>query len=240
MTQPKILVLDIETAPGEAYIWSLYDNGPIPLERLKRPGRILCWAAKFVGESEVYQRDERDGRAIMLVGLRELLVEAEAVVTYNGTRFDLPRINGELVERRLRPVPRPTHIDLYKTVKGLGLMSGKLAYVSELLDIGAKTRTGGFGLWRKIIEENDKRAWATMLRYNAQDVRLTERLYKRLRPYIAGHPRLRASGDRPECEVCGSARLQSRGYRYTRMYKIHRYQCTSCGHWPEGKREKIK
>lgn len=238
--KPKILVLDIETAPGLAYVWSLYDNGPIPLERLKEPGRILCWAAKYVGQSKMYQRDERDGRVGMLGDLRLLLLEADAVVTYNGERFDLPRVNGEFVANGLRPVPRLTHIDLYKTIKGLGLMSGKLAFVAEYLNIGAKVKTGGFGLWRKIVEENDKAAWSTMLRYNAGDVRLTERLYRRLAPYISGHPRLRPSGDRPDCEVCGSSRLQSRGFRYTRMYKIHRYQCTACGHWPEGKREKIK
>lgn len=240
MTKPKILVVDIETAPGTAYVWSLYDNGPIPLERLKEPGRVLCWAAKYVGKPEIIQRDERIGRRYMLAHLRTCLAEAEAIVTYNGERFDLPRINGEFVANGIKPIPRLTHIDLYKTIKGLGMMSGKLAFVAEYLNIGAKVKTGGFALWRKIIETGDEKAWSRLLRYNAGDVRLTERLYRKLAPYIAGHPRLRSSGDRPDCEVCGSSRLQSRGYRYTRMYKIHRYQCQSCGHWPEGKREKIK
>jgi hypothetical protein len=238
--KPKILVLDIETAPALAYIWSLYDNGPIPLDRLKSPSRILCWAAKYVGERTEHQGDERGGRKAMLATLRDLLADAEAVVTYNGSRFDLPRINGELVANRLKPVPKPTHIDLYQTVKGLGMMSGKLQYVAEYLDIGAKLKHAGFSMWRAICERNDVKAWDRMLRYNMQDVRLTERLYKRLAPYIHNHPRLRPSGSRPTCEACGSTRLQSRGYRYTRMYKIHRYQCQSCGHWPEGKREKVK
>jgi hypothetical protein len=240
MTKPKILVLDIETAPGSAYIWSLYDDGPIPLERLIRPGRILCWTAKYVGESHVFQADERGGREAMLAELARLLATADAVVTYNGNRFDLRKIRGELLAARLRPFPKLTSIDLYQTIKEMGLFSSKLEYVSQYTEIGKKLRHEGFGLWRKIVEYNDSKAWTKMLRYNKRDVLLTERLYKRLAPYIATHPRLRPAKDRPDCDVCGSSRLQSRGHRYTRLFKIERFQCTACGHWPEGKRTRIK
>ena len=238
---PRILVVDIETAPGRAYIWSLFDNGPIPLERLIEPGRILCWGAKWVGNPTICQMDERDGRKDMLSGLRLMLIEADAVVSYNGVRFDFPRVNGELLAEGLEPVPPLTHIDLYQTTRKMGYMSNKLQFVAMVLKIGQKLKHAGFGLWKSIVETGNADSWDKMLRYNAQDVRLTDRAYKKMRAHIPNHPRLFPNRNHNEtCHKCGSTRLQSRGHRYTRMFKIERFQCLGCGSWPEGKRSKIR
>lgn len=237
MNKPKILVLDIETAPGLAYVWNARDEY-LPAERLIRPGRMLCWSAKYVGGKYVFGLDERDGRETMLEMLRTELVAADAVVTYNGDKFDLPKINGQLLQAGLKPIPSVTSIDLYKTVKKMGLMYNRLEYVSELLKIGSKIKHEGFALWRK-IEEGDAAAWGRMVRYNQQDVRLTERLYKKLRPFIANHPYLGpGSGGITGCPCCGSTKVQHRGTRRTRASIIERLQCIACGHWFPGKRRK--
>jgi hypothetical protein len=232
--KPKILLLDIETAPGTAYIWSLFDEN-IPLERLITPSRILCWAAKWHG-GEWHQADERDNRLAMLKSLHALLSEADAVVTYNGDRFDLPKINGEFMVAGLPPVPPTPSIDLYSTVKRLGYQSGKLLFVAQHLGIGQKVATGGFKLWADVMA-GDEKAWAKMLRYNKQDVALLEKLYTKIRPYIKSHPALHAGGGTC-CPVCGGTKVQRRGVRRTKAFTIERLHCQGCGSWCDGRRSK--
>ena len=38
---------------------------------------------------------------------------------------------------------------------------------------------------------------------------------------------------------CGSNRMQSRGHRRTKTFKIQRLQCRDCGSWQSGKRTKV-
>lgn len=237
--KPRVLVLDIETGPGIAYFWNLYDDF-IPLERLIQPGRMLCYAAKFEGDSTIHLGAEwnEGGRVQMLRRLTDLLNEADAVVTFNGDKFDLNKIRGEVIAAGVEPYAPVTSIDLYRTVRKLGFASGKLEYVGPFLKIGAKKKNSGFSLWRDVMN-GDAKAQGKMTTYNIGDIRLTERLYKKLRPYLQTHPKLR---DQPHtCPNCGSHKMQKRGYRYTRTMKIERLQCQSvkCRAWSTGKRSKL-
>lgn len=238
--QPRILVLDIETGPGKAFFWNLFDTY-IPLERVIEPGRMLCFAAKFVGEKEVYFGSEwTDGRIQMLQRLTALINEADAVVTFNGDKFDFRKIRGEVIAAGLPPFAPPTSIDLYKTVRGLGYTSGKMDYVAQFLKLGSKTKHAGFALWRDVLA-GCKKAQRKMTKYNIQDIKLTERLYKKLRPYIANHPTLRDNEGKVKCPVCGGTHHQHRGYRYTMYFKTARLECQNkkCGKWFQGKRTKV-
>lgn len=232
--KPKILLLDIETAPATAYVWRLFDEN-IGLEQLITPSRMLCWAAKWYGGGW-HIADERGNRLAMLKSLHALLSEADAVVTYNGDRFDLPKINGEFVAAGLDPVPPIPSIDLYKTAKQLGYQSNKLLFVAKHLSIGQKVETGGFKLWADVMA-GDEKAWAKMLRYNKQDVALLEKLYTKLRPYIKSHPALHGNGG-VNCPVCGSPKVQRRGNRRTKAFTIERLHCQGCGSWFDGRRSK--
>lgn len=233
MAKPKILLLDIETAPATAYVWKLFDEN-VGLEQLISPSRMLCWGAKWY-RGEYFAADERGDRVAMLSKLHGLLSEADAVVTFNGDKFDLPKINGEFVASGLRPVPPIPSIDLRRTTKQLGYISGKLQFVSEHLGIGSKIDTGGFELWAKVLA-GDERAWGKMLRYNKQDVVLLEKLYARLLPYIKTHPKLHVGRER--CPACGSVKVQRRGVRRTKAFLIERLNCQGCGGWFDGSRSR--
>ncbi len=235
--KPKLLLCDVETRPHKGYFWKMFDEN-ISLDQLEEPSQIICFAAQWHGEKKVtFGAVWNGGRRKMLVKLRAMLEEADAVITFNGDHFDLPRINGELVEHRLPPLPPLTSIDLYKTVKKLGLASGKLAYVAPILKIGAKIKHEGFPLWKAVMK-GDRAARGRMKRYNIEDTRLLGGLYDVLAPYMTRHPRIR-DGVKGECLHCGSKHLQSRGKRYTVAFKIERLQCQECGKWTDGKRTKL-
>lgn len=233
----KILVIDMETKPALAYVWGLWDQN-IGLEQLVEPSAPICFSAKYVGDPTIhFHSDWTDGHEGMIKAAHELLSEADAVVTYNGDSFDLKKFRGEFLLEGLRPPPPITSIDLLKSVKKLGFQSNKLAYIGPLLRIGDKIKHEGFSLWSSVME-GDAKAQKRMERYCIGDIRLTEKLYLRLKPYIQNHPHLGDVGA-GACGSCGSHRLQSRGVRRTKAYVIQRLQCQDCGSWLDGARKKV-
>jgi hypothetical protein len=239
-SKPKILLLDIETIPGKAYIWNMWDDR-VPLERLIEPGRSVCAALKWHREKGItFVAEWNVGRKAMLQTVRDMMAEADAVVTFNGDKFDFQVLEGEFISEGIKPAPPITSIDLYKKVRGLRYMSGKMEYVLPYLDIGTKMKTGGFSLWRGVMA-GDPKAQARMELYNKQDTRKLGPLYERLKPYMKNHPHLR-EGKPQACPVCGDDHVQHRGYRRTRTMRVERLQCQSatCGAWFTGKQSKIK
>lgn len=234
---PRLLGLDIETAPAVAYVWGLHDQN-IGLEQLIQPSRVLCWSAKWFGERKVLYADERIGAKKMLTEIRSLLLEADAVVTYNGDSFDLQKLNGEFIFHQIAPAPQITSIDLYKTVRGLGYISGKLAFVGPHLKIGEKVKHEGFSLWAACMK-GDKEAWKRMEKYNRQDTAMLEDLYNALRPYIKNHPHLGPPRGRTSCPRCRSTRnVVAAKPRYTKNLIIQRLECTACGGWFDGPQQR--
>lgn len=232
----NILSLDIETKPAIVYTFQAYDVNISP-DQVIDPGGMLCFAAKWVGKPEMYFFSEwTHTREEMLAGLYELLNRADAVITYNGNRFDLPKIQGEFALAGMKPPGPVTSIDVLKAVKRLGFMINKLAFIGPLLGVGQKMKHEGFGLWRSVME-GDPKAQKRMQKYNVQDVVLLEQLYIRIKPFINDHPHL--GEDKGLCGSCGSLHLQARGFRRTKYFKIQRLQCQDCGSWSTGTRLKI-
>lgn len=232
----KILSIDIETKPAVVYTFQAYDTNISP-DQVIDPGGMLCFAAKWVGKREMFFASEwTHTREAMLEELRDLLGEADAVISYNGNRFDLPKIQGEFALAGLVPPAPVTSIDVLKAVKKLGFLINKLAFIGPLLGLGRKLKHEGFGLWRSVVE-GDSKAQDRMERYNKQDVLLLEKLYVRIKPYIVDHPHL--GDEKGLCGSCGSDHLQHRGWRRTKFFKTQRLQCQSCGSWSTGKRLKV-
>jgi uncharacterized protein YprB with RNaseH-like and TPR domain len=171
----------------------------------------------------------------MVEAAHKLFSEADAIITYNGDRFDIPKLQGEFLQAGLPPPPPVTSIDVYKAVKKLGLLSNKLAFVGPLLTGDEKLKHEGMELWTRVMAGCPK-AQRKMQRYCSQDVRLLERVYERVKPYIPNHPHMgRAKAH--ECGACGSKNMQSRGYRRTKASRIQNLQCQDCGSWQSGKKE---
>lgn len=235
--QPKILIVDIETKPALAYVWRAWDENISP-DQVVDPGGMLCFASKWYGEQDVdFFSCWTHSHGEMVRAIHERLSEADAVVSFNGDKFDLPKIQGEFILEGLAPTPPIVSIDAIKTVKKFGFLMNRLAFIGPLLKVGGKLKHEGFDLWAKTMA-GDSKARAKMEKYNIQDVLLLEKLYAKIKPFIRNHPNLsgQASG---ACGSCGSTHIQSRGVRRTKYFEIQRQQCQSCGSWFDGSRRKL-
>lgn len=229
----KILLLDIESAPTKVYIWDLFTRY-VPHSQIVEPGYTMCWAAQWLGEKKMhFSSVETDGVAGMVGKVWHLLNEADVVVHFNGSKYDIPKLNNEFLKQRLGPPSPFQEIDLYKTAKNrFKLLSNSMAYVAKVLGIKGKHHHKGMGLWTECMA-GDKAAWREMKKYNIQDVRMLTEIYDRLLPWIQPHPNrgLYVNAEKPVCPHCGSANLQSRGHYYTNTMKYKRHRCNDCWKW---------
>lgn len=233
----KLLVLDIEWRPTKAYVWQAWKQDITP-DKIIEHGGLLCVAAKWLGQKGVYFFSEwGDGKEGMLKGIHELMSEAEAVLTYNGDKYDIPKLMGEFALAGMAPPPPPTSIDLIKNVKKLGFFMNRLGFIGPLFGLGQKVDNGGFKLWVD-IEKGSVVAQNKMKRYNVRDVVLLEELYKRILPFIKNHPNFNDQKN-GACGACGSTDLHKRGFRRTKAFRIQRLQCQGCGSWSEGVKQKV-
>lgn len=226
----KLLTLDIEMAPNLAHVWGLWQNN-VSLVQLRESQEMLCWAAKWHNRREIIWR--RGSESLPL--LYDLLDETDALITYNGDRYDIPHINRELIEHGLgKPSPYAS-IDLLKVVRGnFKFPSNKLDYVAERLVGQRKLTHPGHQLWIDVMA-GDSKAWRLMERYNRRDVAITEKCYDRLLPWIKNHPSVPLhDGHVDGCPNCGSLRSERRGYMHTKVGRFQRFTCKSCKTWYRG------
>lgn len=236
----KILTLDIETKPCVVHRWQLYGNDTTALSQLIVPGGLMCAAYKWYGEDEIKfvvadeYLDMFGTWSRNVDHLWHALNAADAVITYNGKKFDIPRLNTAFIERQLTPPSPYAHIDLYQTVrKVFGFPSNKLDYVSGRLLDSHKVTHQGHDLWVACMNK-DPEAWSLMEEYNKHDVVLTEQLYDKLKPWIPNHPNVLLYDENPEikgCPTCGSGRIHRRGERQLATGVYNRYQCNDCFSW---------
>jgi len=172
----------------------------------------MCWAAKWHGEKEVlFDSVYKSAPRKMLTNIHKLMDEADAIVHYNGTKFDIPTLSQEFLQIGLKPPSPAKQIDILLTArKQFRFPSNKLDYVAQALGLGSKLEHKGMRLWRDCMDRKAD-AWKIMEKYNKQDVLPT----RTARPMTAGntraHPAAATSirpGDtrsRPPCATSGSS-----------------------------------
>lgn len=231
---PKILILDIETAPLKAFIFNLWKQN-ITIDKIISDWFCICWSAKWLMKPEIMWDCVNPNEAIneddsrILGHLRELLNEADIVVTHNGDRFDLPKINTRLLLNGFTAPTPYQSIDTCRIVKNqFSFASNKLDFLATKFNLPNKLETN-FELWVKCVE-GDEYALKEMVKYNQYDVELLENVYLRLRPWIKNHPNLGLYMEAMEkvCPNCGSTHLTLESHYYTNTNKYEVYRC-KCG-----------
>lgn len=238
----KLLLLDIETAPNVAHVWGLFKQN-IAISQLIDSSYVMCWSAKWLGEPEIFFDSVRkSGAKRMLKRIHALLTEADAVIHYNGARFDIPTLNKEFLLQGMSPPASYQQIDLLRTArKQFRFPSNKLDYVAKSLKLGEKTKHSGHDLWVRCLA-GQQEAWDQMEEYNKNDVVLLESVYFKLLPWISNHPNTALIDGTDACPNCGGQHtMKKRGFAFTGAGKYQRYQCNSCGSWHRSRTtEKIK
>jgi hypothetical protein len=238
---PKILVLDIETKLIPVLTFGIRDQYLDIKQIVDIPESargVHMVGVKWAGERGVTVLTEWEhGYEGMLRRTRDMLNEADGVVGFNHANFDMKKLDGQFALLGLDPPQPPTNIDIFKTARQMGFPSSKLDYIAQAFGIGKKVKHPGMEMWRDVLSGCPK-ARRRMTKYCAGDVRLTEEVYYRLRPYIKNHPRLRGrQGD--TCPNCGVGTLTSQGEKASRYFITQSLKCNHCAAWSQGKREKI-
>ena len=231
----KVLILDIETAPNKVYVWSLWKQN-VALNQIDEVGYTLCWAAKWLGERKtMFSAVWTDGKKEMLKKIYDLLSEADVVIHYNGTSFDIPILNQEFASEGWWPPAPFQQVDMYRVARGqFRLVSNKMDYVLKFCGLEGKVQHKGMPLWTGCMDGNaaDQR---TMRRYNEGDVTKLEGIYLFLKPWIKNHPNYGLYDDKGvfQCPNCGSTKLRKKGLRYTNVLTYQRWRCNDCGSWSQ-------
>tara|TARA_R100001594_G_scaffold53735_1_gene87272 strand:+ start:11121 stop:12080 length:960 start_codon:yes stop_codon:yes gene_type:complete len=242
----RILVFDIETAPILGAVWQLF-KANIGLNQIVRDWYVMSWAAKWVGENEVMYEDIReqfDGSAESLLSIADdseilesiwkLLDEADIVITQNGKRFDVKKLNARFLDAGMQPPSSYKHIDTLEIAKKhFAFTSNKLEYMTDRfckkykkLDHG---KYYGYNLWKQCQLGNID-AWEEMEEYNKYDVLSLEELAFILAPWSNALPNLDMYYDDNENHCfCGCTQWEPTGYAYTNLSKFTKFKCVDCG-----------
>lgn len=234
---PKILFIDIETAPLTSYTWSLFDV-TIPLNMIKKDWHLLSYSAKWLGSKKVFYKDQRNSKNIeddkhLLQEIWKLLDEADIVIGQNSKSFDIKKLNARFIMNGFKPPSSYKQIDTLRLAKKyFGFTSNKLEYLTKTLNKKHKKSThkkfNGFELWKECLLGN-KVAWKEMEHYNKLDVLSLEELYTKLIPWDSSiNFDLYHNGLYNQCK-CGSRNLKKYGFAFTNVGKFQRYQCVECG-----------
>ncbi len=188
--EAKILIFDIETS---LMVFTAFHTGMQYLGdvNIEKDFHVISWAAKWLGEEEVYSdvltptESKKGNDKRILKGLWKLLDEADIVIGHNSDKFDLKKVNTRFILNDL-PLPRPSKsIDTLKIArKTFSFSSNKLDYLCKLFGLPAKEgNEEGYTLWLKCLNGN-KQALKDMETYNRNDVVILENLYNILKSGI--------------------------------------------------------
>lgn len=237
--EPRILLWDIETSLELAAVFDLKYNEFIDPANLVTERYVICAAWKWLGAKQIHTTSVLDRPALfkkapsndqhVIRTLHNVLSQADVIVAHNGDQFDTKYVETRMLFHGLAPLPPITSIDTCTVAKQrFKFNSNKLDYLGAFLNVGRKKPTTN-GLWLRVLK-GDRSAIREMVEYNKGDVALLERVFTKLRPYIANHVNRQLFGQ-TGCPRCGSPKIQSRGTHRAISRVYQRWQCQACGGW---------
>jgi ssDNA-binding Zn-finger/Zn-ribbon topoisomerase 1 len=254
---PKVLVFDIETLP---IIGNFWDTGKqyISHENILEDFVVLSWSAKGLFESQtigdiltpeeiwrrnnsIFQEEPKNHHADERIVKRmwKLLDNADVVITQNGIKFDVRKLNARFLYYRLPP-PRPFHhIDTLKAAQtAFASSSHRLGYMTSWLGLTRKQDTN-YSLWKR-AQLGKQDALQEMYDYGINDTNILEEYYATIRAWIPNHPNFSVytnayvdlQDDEHACPVCQHVIHESKfkdTYRTPLGNEYDAGRCPHCG-----------
>lgn len=238
---PAILIYDIETTPSLSWVWGAYKQNIIAEQQRSY---LLSFAYTWLGSDSVWFHSLLDNPNFipdtpddlwLAERLAVLFDTADITVAHNGDRFDVRKANTYFLYNSLPPPsPYQTIDTLKETRREFAHIKNNLDYLVKTHGLGTKHNHVGIDLWFGCMA-GDPDSWATMERYNVQDVMLLEDWYLTIRPWIGrpgkkAHPNLGFwDKDNRCCTNCGSTKLTPRGTHRTQVSEFQTFACLHCG-----------
>lgn len=229
------LYFDIETSPNVVLSFRVGRDISIDHDNIIRERSIICICYKWEHDPRVYSFtwDPKQNDKQMLAKFIRIAKTADELVGHNGDRYDIRWLRARAAFHRLDCPPDFVSIDTLKQSRsGFAFNSNRLDYLGKFLGFGGKRATGGFGLWKSILLNNDKVALAKMVRYCERDVRLLQKVHAALVPYTKHkvHRAVHDGGKRIDCPECTSEDQRMNANRTsTAGVKSVQLQCNDCG-----------
>ena len=99
----RVLLLDLENSAHLVHTWGLYDQN-VSLNQIISTSYMLCFAAQWYGESKMHFNSvHKTTPKKMLEEAHALISEADAIITWNGARHDLPILAKEFILHGMKP-----------------------------------------------------------------------------------------------------------------------------------------
>lgn len=247
----RILLIDIETLPGEYYAFDPKVEYLSPDKQIK-DWSIACWGAKWLFDENIMGQTvtaqeafDRDDTSI-LESIWKLMNEAHIVVTQNGINFDHKKLNSRFIEHGFPPPARFLKVDTFKTAKEVfGWSYNRLDELGQKLGIGKKIDMS-FVDWKNCLTNNEDATLALdyMLTYCKRDISpLLEDVYLAMLPYMENHPNLNVytNHDGDVCPKCESTDLSWNEKAYATPQGLWMsFRCNACGATGRGTKKEHK
>jgi len=180
----KRLFFDIETSPNIVYSWRVGRKITIDHENIIKERAIICIGYKWEGEKNAHVISWGNQNDYALLSrFTDIINSADEIVTHNGDNFDIKHLRARCIFHGIPLNPKFNSIDTLKLSRvGFNFNSNKLAYIAKFLGLGEKLDTGGFSLWKDVLN-GDSKALNKMIEYCRHDVELLEEVYNKLKEF---------------------------------------------------------
>lgn len=250
MSEPRILLLDIETLPDLKEVMKVMPQlSAYPGLTLKASiNSIICIGYRWSHERDTkvicawdypqWDKDVNDDGEVLRAFL-PIIERADIVATHNGKRFDWKFIQTRIIKHNLTPIKKTTHIDTCQLAKQhLYLFNNRLSTLAKFMTDTDKLENGGWELWEQVLNRDEK-AMRLMARYCKRDVDVLHAVFKKLKPFMVGIPNMNIyrEGEEFVCPKCGSTRIEKRGTGHNKSGPYLKFHCYDCLSWSSAKNE---
>lgn len=232
----KVLIFDIETSRVRGDMWwsgKQFVNG----NSLISEGKIITIAYKWLGEDKIHavKWDKNNCDKQLMRDFIKVYNQADMVIGYNNDRFDNKYLNARAMKFNLDIDVSIKSFDIMKQSKRLfRLPSYSMNYLAKYTGVATKLQHSGLEMWNNIqygTKKEAKKSMKLMLKYNIQDIIVTEQVYLRVRKYMKNpiHIGVLQGKEKTTCTCCGSDTLKLYKTTTTSAGTIqHNMKCTTC------------
>ena len=253
----KILTFDIERIPGVAKVqhrgltiqgefwdlggWKHTIGRRIHADDVISWPRTICAAGRFYGQREVmFAAEWENGHEAFMRTMWEWFDQASVLVGHNSLSFDEKHARSGFLEYGWTPPSPWKSIDTLRVARSqLNFESNTLDALAKRLGVVAKTDKYSADIAKAAVA-GDAKAQKTIKIYNEGDVKATEAVFDRLRPYIKNAPHLGMwTGKEWSCPNCGFDGIANNptGEAYANVTRYKAFQCEKCGTHIRGNRK---